>query len=200
MKNQVEKILNKACEIQKCFSNSSQSDDEMKNKIKEASGFDIDENIDSNQSRISWDSYFMSLAFLVSMRSPDAQTKHGCVIVDENNRIISTGYNGFLPYALDNRMPNIRPKKYNHIVHSEINAIISAKQDISKCKMYVTGLPCNECLKSIAASGIKKIIVGDKPHVFAEDHLEIISFTCTSQGIEIVKFSGKIAHLEGRDI
>ncbi len=139
MKNKTDKILNKSVQIHKMFSHSSLSNKSVKEKIKEASGFDTESHIDKNQSRISWDSYFMSLAFLVAMRSPDAQTKHGCVIVDETNRIISTGYNGFLPSSIDDRMPNIRPKKYNHIVHSEINAIISAKQDISKCKMYVTG-------------------------------------------------------------
>ncbi|MFN7337838.1 MAG: cell division protein DedD, partial [bacterium] len=44
--------------------------------------------------RPSWDEYFLSIAEMVSRRSPDPNTKHGCVIVDSGKRILSTGYNG----------------------------------------------------------------------------------------------------------
>ena len=44
--------------------------------------------------RPSWDEYFLAIAEEVSRRSPDPNTKHGCVLVDEGNRVLSTGYNG----------------------------------------------------------------------------------------------------------
>ena len=44
---------------------------------------------------INWDEYFMSVALLAAMRSKDPNTKVGACIVGEDNRIISTGYNGF---------------------------------------------------------------------------------------------------------
>jgi dCMP deaminase len=48
--------------------------------------------------RISWIGYFKELAQLVSKRSPCERLQVGCVLV-KDNRIISTGYNGFLPGA-----------------------------------------------------------------------------------------------------
>ncbi len=46
--------------------------------------------------RCSWDEYFSCIALLISTRSPSKRLKVGSVIV-KNNRIISAGYNGFLP-------------------------------------------------------------------------------------------------------
>lgn len=170
------------------------------NRITEHTGFGKPENVNQLHKPLSWDSYFMSLAYLVSMRSPDAQTQHGCVIVDKNNRIISTGYNGFLPGCLDSHMPNLRPKKYQHVIHSEVNAVLNAKQDLSGCKSYQTGNPCNECLKVMAMAGIKEIIVGDISHVLADGYLELQSLICAQQEISITKFNGNLAVLDGRKI
>jgi dCMP deaminase len=114
--------------------------------IKMHTGFGNEKFINSEYERISWDEYFMSLAFLVAHRSPDSQTQHGAVIVDAANKIIATGYNGFLPGAEDICMPNLRPLKYQHIMHAEVNAILSAAQNLHNCKIYITGLPCNDCL------------------------------------------------------
>ena len=44
---------------------------------------------------LSWDEYFMSVAYLASMRSKDPNTQVGACIVDSNNKILSMGYNGF---------------------------------------------------------------------------------------------------------
>lgn len=44
---------------------------------------------------ISWDEYFMGVAILASKRSKDPNTQVGACIVDNNNIILSTGYNGF---------------------------------------------------------------------------------------------------------
>lgn len=176
--------------------------EEAKARIQNKTGFPASkENRDEDYNRISWDSYFMSLAFLVAMRSPDSQTQHGCVIVDQDNGIVSTGYNGFLHGAIDGSMPNMRPHKYQHIIHSEVNAILAAEQkSLQNCKVYVTGLPCNECLKLLARKGIREIVVGDRPHVFADGYLELHSLICAMHQISIKQFIGKIAYLNGREI
>jgi dCMP deaminase len=163
-------------------------------------GFSLGDHRNEAYERVSWDEYFMSLAFLVCMRSPDAQTQHGAVIVDKGNRIVATGYNGFLPGAIDNAMPNTRPKKYQHIMHAEANAILSAAQDLSECIIYITGLPCNECLKMIAKSGIKKIVVGDRMHNFAPGFFELHTLICAMHNIEIERYCGKITPIQGRTI
>jgi len=200
MQHEGNKALMDATSLWYIYDSKMTSSMEAEKRIKESTGFLDPTQRNFKHTRIGWDSYFMSLAFLVAMRSPDAQTQHGSVIVDKKKRIISTGYNGFLPGAIDALTPNIRPKKYQHIIHSEVNAILAAKQDISDCEIYVTGLPCNECLKLIAASGIKHIIVGDRPHVFAEGHLELMSLICATHNIEITRFEGELANMPGRTI
>lgn len=181
--------------------NPSIDEEKAKELIKKYTGFPSDpEDIDLSHTRLSWDEYFMSLAFLIAMRSPDAQTQHGCVIVDKKNKVVATGYNGFLQGAIDEEMPNLRPKKYLHIIHAEVNAVLSSHQDLDGCKAYVTGPPCNECLKIMARAGIKQLIVGDRPHVFSEGYYELQSLICAMRNIEIKKFSGKLATLDGRKI
>jgi deoxycytidylate deaminase len=43
---------------------------------------------------ISWQDYFMAMAFLTAERSKDPNTQVGACIVDSENRIIGLGYNG----------------------------------------------------------------------------------------------------------
>jgi dCMP deaminase len=108
--------------------------------------------------RIVWDEYFMSIALLASQRSPCNRLNVGSVIV-KDNRLISMGYNGFIPGA-----PHISRIKNNHeqsIIHSEINALSDcAKRGTSllDSKIYVTHYPCVNCFRSIASCGIKEII------------------------------------------
>jgi dCMP deaminase len=113
----------------------------------------------------------MELAFLVKKRSPDAQTQHGAVIVDSNNKIVSSGYNGFPPGGPDHLIPNLRPRKYDYIIHAEMNAILSARQDLSNCTIYVTGIPCKTCFLHILGAGIHNIVCGDIEYQESEKDL-----------------------------
>jgi dCMP deaminase len=111
-----------------------------------------------NTERLEWDEYFMSIALLASQRSPCKRLHVGSVVV-KDNRLISMGYNGFIPGA-----PHISRVKEDHeqsIIHSEINAIADcAKRGTSLhgAKIYVTHYPCINCFRSIAACGIKEIV------------------------------------------
>jgi dCMP deaminase len=118
----------------------------------------INEFAKNNKSRLEWDEYFMSIALLASCRSPCERLHVGSVIV-KNNRIISMGYNGFIPGA-----PHISRVLDNHeqsIIHSEINAITDCAKrgtSLDGAKIYVTHYPCSHCFRTIAASNIKEII------------------------------------------
>jgi dCMP deaminase len=46
--------------------------------------------------RPDWDSYFMEIVEVTARRSPCGRLKVGCLLV-KDNRIVSQGYNGFLP-------------------------------------------------------------------------------------------------------
>jgi dCMP deaminase len=123
--------------------------------------------------RPEWNEYFINLADLVSSRSPDPVTKHGSIIVDSSNKIISTGYNGFPPNGPDLELPITRPEKYDFIIHAEMNAILSARCDLRGCSMYITGVPCKNCLKHIVAVGIKKLFLGDRIFSSHEEEKEL---------------------------
>jgi len=109
------------------------------------------------ENRLSWDEYFMSTAFLISSRSPCSRLHVGCVLV-KDNRIISAGYNGFLP-----NMPHNSIVIDNHeiaTVHAEQNAITDcASRGVSTqgAIAYITHYPCLNCAKILMASGIKEV-------------------------------------------
>ena len=110
--------------------------------------------------RNTWNEYFMLQAFLVSTRSLDPQTQHGCIIVQPDKTIVASGYNSFIGGIDDSVLPNLRPEKYPFMIHSEQNAIFSAAKNghsTKDCIVYVTGPPCNSCFQFMHQAGISKI-------------------------------------------
>ena len=111
---------------------------------------------------ISWDKYFVSMLYLVAMKSKDEKTQHSTIIVGPDNEIRSTGYNSFprgINDFLDERQE--RPEKYFWIEHGERNAIYNAARvgiPLKGCKAYVTGIPCMDCARAIVQSGIKEVV------------------------------------------
>jgi thymidylate synthase len=105
-----------------------------------------------------WDEYFMSMAVLTSMRSFDPSQKNGAIIADENNKILSIGYNGFPRGSVDELIPRTRPEKHLFVVHAEQNAILNKQFDLTGSTLYVTAFPCLPCMKSIIQSGIKRVV------------------------------------------
>ncbi len=116
------------------------------------------------QDYISWDDYFMGIALLSAMRSKDSSTQVGACIVNNDNKILSVGYNGMPIGCHDDKMPwtsmggNL-DTKYFYVCHAELNAILNYDRGSLKgAKMYTTLFPCNECAKAIIQSGISTII------------------------------------------
>ena len=106
-----------------------------------------------------WDERFIELAKLVGSWSKDPSTQVGAVIVDQKNRIVSVGYNGFPQKISDNDRLNDRDKKYNVIVHAEANAILFANRDLSGCTIYTYPFqPCSSCSGLIIQSGIQRVV------------------------------------------
>lgn len=116
--------------------------------------------------RPSWDEYFLLIAFIVSLRSQDPNIHHGAVVVDENNHIIGTGYNGPIKLSDDSIIPwHKRDEKRKWMIHAEENCLLNCTKPSSardSFRMYITGLPCNNCLQRIINFGIKKIIIADR--------------------------------------
>ena len=119
---------------------------------------------DKRKDYISWDEYFMGVALLAAERSKDPNTQVGACIVDSDNRIVSTGYNGF-PYGCsDDEFPwaregDTQDTKYAYVVHAELNAILNARgRSVVGTTLYVALFPCNECAKAIIQSGITEVV------------------------------------------
>ena len=109
-----------------------------------------------------WNVRFMQMAQLISTWSKDQSTKVGCVIVSPEKAILSMGYNGF-PRGVNDNVPTrqIRPTKYEFVVHAEENALLNAGRNGTRLNggiLYVTMPPCTRCAGSIIQSGIKEVI------------------------------------------
>ena len=119
---------------------------------------------------ISWDEYFMGVALLSAMRSKDPNTQVGACIVNDDNRIVSVGYNGFPRGCSDEDFPwersadNQNDTRYPFVCHAELNAILNSNGiGVKGSRIYVALFPCNECAKAIIQAGIKEIVyISDK--------------------------------------
>ncbi len=108
-------------------------------------------------SRISWDEYFSKIVMTTSERSPCERLQVGCLLVNEN-RIVSQGYNGFLPGCPHESI--VRDNHEQATLHAEQNALMDcAKRGVScnGCIAYITHYPCIICTRLLLAGGIKKI-------------------------------------------
>lgn len=107
--------------------------------------------------RPSWIDYFLGIAKIVSQRSHDIHTQHGCVIADSNNRILGVGYNGFPKGMNDDDLPTSRPEKYHWMIHAEKNALSNCVIRPDNAIAYVTGQCCNDCIMALHQEGIKSV-------------------------------------------
>ncbi len=138
--------------------------------------------------RPDWTDYFLGMAKVASQRSHDIHTQHGCVITDQNHRILGVGYNGFPKGMDDAKLPTSRPEKYDWMIHAERNALSNCVVRPDRGIAYVTGQCCNDCIMALWQEGIGKVVMArshgtklfDKK---AEERFEIF---CEHTGIEIV--------------
>ncbi len=122
---------------------------------------------------LTWDEYFMGIALLSSYRSKDPSTKVGACIVDNDNKIVGVGYNGFPTGCSDEELPWDRDggfldTKYPYVCHAELNAILNSIRTLKGCRLYVALFPCNECAKAIIQAGIREIIYLDDKYKDSE--------------------------------
>ena len=139
------------------------------------------------EERPTWKEYFKEIVILTSKRSPCKRLQVGCLLVN-NNRIISQGYNGYLPGAEHKQI--IRNNHEVATIHAEQNSITDcAKRGVS-CKdsiAYITHYPCLNCVKLLSASGIKEIY-------YIEDYNndQLVKYFAEQGNIKIIKLDTKI--------
>ena len=106
-----------------------------------------------------WDLRFLEMARNAASWSKDPSTKVGAVIVDDDKRVISVGYNGFPKGVTDDERLNDREEKYKMIVHAERNALLFANKDVRNCNLFTYPfMPCSVCAGMIIQAGIKRVV------------------------------------------
>ena len=112
-----------------------------------------------------WDRRFLEMASLVASWSKDPSSQVGAVLT-RGKFVLSVGFNG-LPQGIADtaeRLEN-REIKYPIILHAEVNAILSARQDVRGCSLYVTPyMPCPQCASMIVQSGVRRIVYTPSDH------------------------------------
>ena len=107
--------------------------------------------------RPSWDEYFKEIVQVTAKRSPCERLHVGCLLV-KDNRIVSQGYNGYLPGLEHNSI--VRDGHEQATVHAEQNAVADcAKRGVScdGCTAYITHYPCIICCRLLLAAGVSEI-------------------------------------------
>ncbi|MDR3169717.1 MAG: dCMP deaminase family protein [Candidatus Peribacteria bacterium] len=150
---------------------------------------------------LSWEESFMLIAIISSLRSKDPSKRVGACIVNSENVIVGTGYNGLPRGFNDDEFPweksdDFKKSRNSYVVHSEENAIANARGELKECKMYVTLFPCNECAKLIVQKRIEKVIylsASNMHNAYVPVALEILQ----KGGVEVEKSSINAEELLG---
>ena len=130
---------------------------------------------------MTWDEYAMRLAEVAATKSKDPWQKVGAVILRADSSIASIGYNGF-PQGVTEDWED-REKRRLLVIHAEQNALRYTKPGEGKT-LYSTLLPCNDCLKSIAAYGIKRVLYKE---IYHQDPSSLL--IAENLGIELVAYN-----------
>ena len=148
--------------------------------------------------RPDWDTYFMSIAHLVSTLSTCLRRQVGAVMV-RDKQILTTGYNG-VPRGITHCTPENCLRSVKDIpsgqqqelcrgLHAEQNAIIQAALHGVSTKdatLYCTHKPCILCAKMLINAGVVRIVYQDfYPDPLADEMLE-------EAGIEMCIWEGRV--------
>lgn len=123
--------------------------------------------------RPSSDEYFLEMAKLVSSRSTCARRSVGCVMVNDRNHIIATGYNGVasgLPHCTETPCEGADCLSGTGLdqceaIHAEQNAIIQCRNTYEIHTVYCTTAPCVTCVKMLMNTTAQRIVfIEDYPH------------------------------------
>lgn len=125
------------------------------------------------------ETFALNIAQAATIRSEDPYVQVGACCLRHDNSIAGVGYNG-APAGIEIDWSD-RDRRREKVIHAEINCLNYVRPGEGKL-LAVTLSPCKDCLKMIAAKGIKKVVYGE---VYDKDHG---SFDLAEEfGIELVK-------------
>ena len=154
----------------------------------------------TDETRPSWDDYFLELADAASRRATCDRGKSGCVIV-RDKQVLATGYVGSpagLPHCDDvgHLMKKVIQENGEisehclRTVHAEQNAICQAAKrgiSIEGATIYTRMTPCRTCAMLLINCGIQKVVC-ERKYQLAEESEQLFA----EAGIELVyKYGGR---------
>lgn len=113
--------------------------------------------------RMSWDVYFVNMAFAASQRGTCPRAQVGAVLVLHEQYPVATGFNGSRAKELHciDVGCEIVDDHCVRTVHAEANAIRIAQDvlslDTDGMWLYCTHAPCQSCADKIMKAGIKRV-------------------------------------------
>jgi len=149
---------------------------------------------------VNWDDLFMTMVYLIAMKSKDESTHIGAVVVGPDNEVRSMGYNSF-PRGINDYIVERqeKPGKYEWFEHGEANSVNNAALvgiPLKGCKMYTNGIPCTNCARSVINSGIREVIVdkwwNDNNMDIWEEMAKISSVMFEEAGVGIRFYDGEM--------
>lgn len=109
---------------------------------------------------------FWGVVEALAQESKDPKRKVGAILINTDNDIISTGYNGF-PRGIKDDDRLIDPAtKLKYVMHAEQNTISNAARVGVSTKgtiMLVNLFPCVQCAKAIIQAGITAVYAPNTP-------------------------------------
>jgi len=158
--------------------------------------------------RPTFDEYFIEIAKIISKRSTCLRRQVGCVLVDSNNHILSTGYNGVAanlphcnfrspiqhvsldvewvhPYACEGSTSKSgEDLELCEAIHSEQNALLQCHDVTSIYTAYCTTYPCIHCMKLLSNTSVKRIVYEEK---YYHQDSERLAKKCNIEIIQVVQ-------------
>ena len=118
--------------------------------------------------RLIVDDYLIMMARLVALRGTCLRRQVGCVLVDERNRVLATGYNGAARGQPHCGEPGCvcGGQRYRSgegldaclAIHAEQNALLQCKDSDAVNTANVTVTPCVSCAKLLLNTGVGRIV------------------------------------------
>lgn len=112
----------------------------------------------------------LDIACILSLRATCRKLQVGCVLVDQRNKIIGTGYNGVphdMPHCTDSPCAGAHAPKGADLceaVHAEPNALLQCP-DVRKIETaFLTHAPCMRCTKLLLNTSCSTIVFIDATH------------------------------------
>jgi dCMP deaminase len=124
------------------------------------------------------DTYFSAICKAISERGSCGRRQVGCVLVDADNKILSTGYNGpacGMPNCIDHPcpgrfLPSGEGLDLCEAIHAEQNALLQCPDTTKIHTAYCSASPCVHCVKLLMNTSCVRVVFSEKyPHLRSEE-------------------------------